>query len=227
MKNKRALYLLGAILVLAVVVAAFYLMYNEKQKEKNLSAKKDNPQDNDKQKIENCCGQPAINTINISDFRDKTHYESYRKAKYVQARIENGHWRQFYTKRKRTGKESLLESLFDMSWECRMADINFQSDNGRGPADATGSFGSLYKTTIEFKLGSQTANKIEQSIRKQIPTYCNASFSKSKLLVIAYFTKKQKEKISKLLNKYSISDNSKEIVLIDARSDNKPSGSNA
>jgi hypothetical protein len=61
-------------------------------------------------------------------------------------------------------------------------------------------------------------------LQNKLPIYQAASDTKNAIKVIIFFTLKEKEKAVKILAKLNISDN-KDVVLIDARSDNKPSGS--
>ncbi|MCU0680211.1 MAG: hypothetical protein MUF50_02795 [Planctomycetes bacterium] len=105
-----------------------------------------------------------------------------------------------------------------------MFDINREPNNGRGPVDFTVSMGSNDKTLIEFKLASST--KLEKNLKNQVEIYQKANKTDKSFKVIIYFTKEEQAKAEKILKKLGIL-NHENVVLIDARSDNKPSASNA
>jgi hypothetical protein len=75
-----------------------------------------------------------------------------------------------------------------------------------------------------MKLASNT--KLERNLEKQLPIYQAASDAKGGIKVIIFFSASEELKVELTLKKLGILGH-KDVVLIDARNDNKPSGSKA
>jgi hypothetical protein len=103
-------------------------------------------------------------------------------------------------------------------------DVGTEANDGRGPVDYKVAFGAKDKTLIEMKLAKNTA--LERNIQKQLPIYQAASDAKSGIKVIIYFSAMEQARVEGVLDKLGVLGH-KDIVLIDARNDNKPSGSKA
>lgn len=97
-------------------------------------------------------------------------------------------------------------------------------NDGRGPADFKISRGSDDKTIVEFKLAKNT--HLRRNLEKQAEIYQRASDAEHAIKVIVYFTAEELEKVQRILVDLGLAA-SPDIVLIDARADNKPSGSKA
>jgi hypothetical protein len=67
---------------------------------------------------------------------------------------------------------------------------------------------------------------LERNLQKQLPIYQAASGAQNGIKVIVYFSAQEKVHVEGILDKLNILGH-KDIVLIDARNDNKPSGSKA
>ena len=93
-----------------------------------------------------------------------------------------------------------------------------------GPADFKISRGAGDKTIIEMKLAKNT--RLEQNLAKQAALYQSASDAKHAVKVILFFTRQEEIKAAKILKKLGLVGH-RDVVLIDARFDNKPSGSKA
>lgn len=139
--------------------------------------------------------------------------------------IENkGGHKIFYIDGVPVRKENDVQILFRLTWIGTLSDISREVNNGRGPADFKISRGSLDKTLVEFKLASNS--QLKRNLMKQLDIYKKASDAKFGFKVIIYFTESELKKVEKILFDLGISTNSN-IILIDARYDNKPSGSKA
>jgi hypothetical protein len=103
-------------------------------------------------------------------------------------------------------------------------DINREVNNGRGPVDFKASFGAGDKSLIEFKLGSNTA--LRRNLEKQVEIYEAANRTRTSVKVIVIYTAREQEKVDRILRELEL-ESEESIVLIDARSDNKPSASKA
>jgi len=76
---------------------------------------------------------------------------------------------------------------------------------------------------VEFKLASNS--KLKQNLAKQVEIYKQANNTDKAIKVIMYFSEEELNKVNGILNELNLQ-NCEEIVLIDARNDNKPSASN-
>lgn len=75
-----------------------------------------------------------------------------------------------------------------------------------------------------MKLAKNTG--LERNLEKQLPIYQAASDAENGIKAILFFTEQEEQRAVGILNKLGIL-NHKDVVLIDARADNKPSGSKA
>jgi len=114
--------------------------------------------------------------------------------------------------------------MYRLVWIGTPSDISAEVNDGRGPADYKISRGSLDKTIVEMKLASNS--QLERNLTKQVEIYKAASDAKCGLKVILFFTAEEQVKVNRILKKLGI-EGRPDIFLIDARSDNKPSGSKA
>ena len=75
-----------------------------------------------------------------------------------------------------------------------------------------------------MKLAKNT--KLEQNLARQAEIYQAASDAKQAIKAILYFTEAEFQRVKSILKKLDLEGN-RDVVLIDARRDNKPSGSKA
>jgi hypothetical protein len=151
--------------------------------------------------------------------------ESHQRLAYLKDVIENkGGHRIFYHDGVAIQRESDLQIIFRFVWYGSPMDVGTEANDGRGPVDYKVTFGAKDKTLIEMKLAKNTA--LERNIQKQLPIYQAASDAKSGIKVIIYFSAMEKARVEGILDKLEVLGH-KDIILIDARIDNKPSGSKA
>lgn len=103
-------------------------------------------------------------------------------------------------------------------------DINREPNNGRGPVDFKASKGALDKSLIELKLASNSS--LERNLQKQVEIYGKANGTERFVKVIICYTAADTQKIARILKRLGI-EAKENVVVIDARSDNKPSASKA
>ena len=84
--------------------------------------------------------------------------------------------------------------------------------------------GAVDKSLIEFKLGSNT--QLKRNLEKQVPIYEAANQTKRSVKVIINDTVAHQRRVQKILEELHLTGR-EDIVVIDARSDNKPSASRA
>jgi hypothetical protein len=139
--------------------------------------------------------------------------------------IENkGGHRLFYANDEPIRRESDLQILFRLTWFATPSDVSREVNDGRGPVDFKVSRGSIDKSLVEFKLASNT--KLRRNLEKQVEIYKAASDAPNALKVILFFTDEEHNKVLEILEELGLGKNP-DIVLIDGRADNKPSGSKA
>ena len=80
------------------------------------------------------------------------------------------------------------------------------------------------KSIVEFKLAKNS--QLERNLEKQAEIYQKASDAKSAIKVIVYFSAAERAKVDRILKRLKLTGN-KDVVLIDARKDNKPPASKA
>lgn len=154
-----------------------------------------------------------------------THQEARARVMFLKDVIENkGGHRLFYTNGKPLRRESDLQILFRLTWFATPSDVSREVNDGRGPVDFKVSRGALDKSLVEFKLASNT--KLQRNLEKQVEIYKAASDTPNALKVILFFTDQERAKVLGILRELGL-EKSTDIVMIDGRADNKPSGSKA
>ena len=139
--------------------------------------------------------------------------------------VENkGGHRIFYIDGSPLEREEDLHILYRMTWFATTSDVTREANDGRGPVDFKVSRGGGDKTLVEFKLAKNS--HLEQNLKSQTAIYQRASDAKRAIKVIVYFKAAQKKRVERILKKLKLTDD-KSVVLVDARKDNKPSGSKA
>jgi hypothetical protein len=154
-----------------------------------------------------------------------TYEEAHQRLAFLKDVIENkGGHRIFYHDGVAVQRESDLQIMFRFVWFGSPSDVGTEANDGRGPVDYKIARGAEDKTLIEMKLAKNTG--LERNLEKQLPIYQAASDAKNGIKVIIYFSQTEKLRVEGILRKLKILDH-KDVVLIDARNDNKPSGSKA
>jgi hypothetical protein len=156
---------------------------------------------------------------------ENTLEESRQKIEFLKDIVENkGGYKLLFANGKPIRDEKDIHIMFRLVWHNTTSDVSREANDGRGPADFKISRGASDKTIIEFKLASNS--KLRKNILNQVAIYKKGSDAQSGLKVIFYMTEKEFDKVQAILKELEMQ-NDKNIYLIDARSDNKPSASNA
>ena len=154
-----------------------------------------------------------------------TYRETHSRLAYLKDVIENkGGHRMFYYDGKPLQREKDLQILFRLVWFGTPSDVSTEANDGRGPVDFKVSRGTADKTLVEMKLAKNT--QLARNLERQVPIYQAASDAEHAIKGIIFFTEAEEERARTILNDLGLL-NYKDIVLIDARNDNKPSGSKA
>lgn len=151
--------------------------------------------------------------------------ECRKRVEFLKDVIENkGGHRIFYINGKPVRREPDVHIMFRLTWCGTFSDVSREVNDGRGSVDYKISRGSLDKSLVEFKLASNP--QLKRNLDRQVAIYEKASGTKKSLKVIVYFSEKEIERVEAILKDLGL-ENSNSIILIDARSDNKPSASRA
>lgn len=157
------------------------------------------------------------------DLTGGTLEDTRQRILYLKNVIEHkGGHRVFYVNGQPLRRESDLHILFRLTWYGTPADVSTEVNDGRGPADYKISRGALDKTIVEFKLASNS--KLKQNLVSQAEIYQRASDANAALKVIVFFSESEQQRVSRILKELNVFGH-RDIILIDARSDNKPSAS--
>ena len=150
--------------------------------------------------------------------------DSLRRVMFLKDVIENKDgYRIFYAEGKPIKREADLQIMYRLTWYATSYDLNREPNNGRGPVDFKVSKGAANKALVEFKLASNA--KLKQNLAHQVKVYEAANDTTKSIKAIMYFTEAEFEKVRKILKELNLIGR-KDVVLIDAREDNKPSASN-
>lgn len=155
----------------------------------------------------------------------KTYEEARDRVMFLKDVIENkGGHRLFYADGEPIRREKDLQILFRFTWYATPSDISSEVNDGRGPVDFKISRGRFDKSLVEFKLAAN--KKLRQNLKKQVEIYKAASDSPTALKVILFFTDNERIRLLRILTELGL-ENDPDVILIDGRVSNKPSGSKA
>lgn len=154
-----------------------------------------------------------------------TYEEAHARLAYLKDVIENkGGHRFFYDdKGVPIEREKDLHVLYRLVWFGTPSDAGAEANDGRGPVDFKISRGRD-KTLVEMKLAKNT--KLKQNLAKQTEIYQAASDAGHAVKAIIYFTISELARVNAILKELGLH-GKRDVVLIDARRDNKPSASKA
>ena len=154
-----------------------------------------------------------------------TYEQAMKRVEFLRGVIEKkGGHRFFYVNRQAIEREKDLHILYRLTWFATVVAVDAEVNDGRGPVDYSVSLGAADKTLVEFKLASNS--QLTKNLKSQTKIYEKAGDAQSSITVIVYFSKEELAKVQRILKEVG-RDKDETIVLIDARSDNKPSGSKA
>jgi hypothetical protein len=215
--NKSNKWLYIGIIFMLVVVIGFLIYFNFEQKKK-LEANERRSSPYHPQQVQ--AKIELVQSIPLPNAYD----EAMNKVLHVKNCIENrGIYRRFFDKAGNVIiNEQNIQDLYDLSWSNSLFEVDKEINNGFGPVDYKVSSGALNKALIEFKLASN--KKLKRNLQNQLRQYEKSNSTNRSICVIVFFTPKEEKKVSRILKELCLN-NQEHIVLIDARNDNKPSGS--
>lgn len=164
--------------------------------------------------------------LSATDFYNtpnNTYEDAMQRVLYLKHVVEdNDGYKVFYVDGTPIKRESDLHVMYRLACFGSKSDVNSEVNNGRGPVDYKLSRGRKDSTLVEFKLASNS--KLKRNLQKQVEIYEKANSTKQSIKVIMFFSEEEHIKVQKLLNELQLNSKSN-IILIDARNDNKPSAS--
>ena len=120
--------------------------------------------------------------------------------------------------------EKAVQLFFGLIFFGSEFDVNREVNNGRGPVDFKVSKGAVDKSLIEIKLASNS--QLKRNLQNQVAVYEKANGTRTSVKMIVCFTDADVARVDAVLEELGLH-GEESIVVIDARSDNKPSGSKA
>ena len=130
---------------------------------------------------------------------------------------------------RRAAAYQVTERGLQVGGERPAAHVHHGSDPGHGAGRAGShdfkvSIGAADKSLIEFKLASNS--HLKRNLEKQVEIYEKANQTATSVKVIICYTARDQSKVTKILKDLNLNGR-EDVVVIDARSDNKPSASTA
>jgi hypothetical protein len=155
----------------------------------------------------------------------RTYDEALKRILFLKDIIENkGGHKLFYVKGQPLRRETDAHILYRFTWFASMSDVSREVNDGRGPADYKISRGSKDKSIVEFKLASNP--QLEKNLQHQTAIYEKASDAKKSIKAILFFSESEHDRAIAILRRLKLR-GKENVILIDARRDNKPTGSKA
>ena len=157
------------------------------------------------------------------DIAPNSYKEALSRISFLKQVIEkNDGYKSLYYKGKPIKSEKDIQLIFKLVWYNTIFDVNAEPNNGRGPVDFKISYGSKDKTLIEFKLAKNS--QLKKNMKSQLNVYKSANETNKGITIIVFFTKEEEARMENILVQLKI-ENSRHIIRIDARKDNKKSAS--
>ncbi|MGI6443943.1 MAG: hypothetical protein ACOX06_02955 [Candidatus Dojkabacteria bacterium] len=152
--------------------------------------------------------------------KSDSYTEALERTQYLKDAIEkNDCYKIFYSSEgEPIKKESDLQLIYRLVWFGSEYSVDGQVNNGRGSSDYLVSKGSRDKTVIEMKLASNP--DLKPNLVKQAEIYAEANNTDKIIKMIVFFTEKEHMRVLKILKELNLS-KAENIILIDARNDNK------
>jgi hypothetical protein len=150
---------------------------------------------------------------------------SLHRVHFLKKVIENNDgYRLFYMNGKPVQREVDLQIMYRLTWFASPFEVDREVNNGRGPVDFKVSRGNKDKTLVEFKLASNT--KLKKNLAHQVEVYEAANDTSKSIKVILHFNDSEYKRVTEILKELGLAGR-RDVILIDASADNKPSASNA
>ncbi len=207
------------------VLIDYYIKYKEDHEEQATYISEEKVKETSDLFVRNA--SELISMLSHGDFYSKrpdVYIEALERVKYMKHVIEDQDgYKLFYIDGKPVQREADVQVIYRLTWYGSIIDLNRETNNGRGPVDYKASYGKNNSSLIEFKLAKNS--KLKQNLKNQVEIYKKASDTDRAIKVIMFFSEQEERKVIEILKELGL-DRSDDIILIDARADNKASASN-
>jgi hypothetical protein len=150
-----------------------------------------------------------------------TYDDAKSRALYFKECVETDLYIDFYDKDGVPASEEWIQRQFLYVWGGTMNDVYREPRKGRGRADYVVSNGARDKCIVEFKLAGSSS--LEENLKNQLEAYKKLNKADHGLWIIIVFTNDEYQKLQLLIEKLNL--NIEDIVIVDARKENKVSPS--
>ncbi|MCX6752153.1 MAG: hypothetical protein NTZ87_01490 [Candidatus Nomurabacteria bacterium] len=146
-----------------------------------------------------------------------TYDEAKVRANYFKECVETDLYIDFYDKDGVPASEDWVQRQFLYVWGGTISDVYREPKKARGRADYIVSRGAPDKCVVEFKLASSSS--LEQNLENQLNEYKRLNKAQHGLWIIVVFNNDEYQKLQIIIEKLKL--NREDIVIIDARKENK------
>lgn len=158
-----------------------------------------------------------INNVNGYNGAPTTYDEAKIRANYFKECVETDLYVDFYDKNGIPVAEEWIQRQFLYVWGGTLSDVYREPKKGPGKVDYIISRGALDKCAIEFKLAGSSS--LEQNLQNQLEEYKKLNKTQHGLWIIVVFNNDEYAKLNILIDKLKL--NKEDIVIVDARKENK------
>ena len=160
----------------------------------------------------------------IASVAQGTYADALARVRIFKQYVENQDGWQLLNRDGRASQEKDVQLFFGLALKGSSFDVNREANNGRGPVDFKLSFGDYDKSLIEVKLASNS--KLKKNLQNQLDVYEAANETRQSVSMIIVYTEAEAAKVARIVKELGLEED-ESVVVVDARSDNKPSGSRA
>lgn len=158
-----------------------------------------------------------ITSINGGNKKPSTYDEAKARASYFKECVETDLYIDFYDKDGIPASEDWTQRQFLYVWGGTLSDVYREPKKGPGRADYIVSRGALDKCVVEFKLAGSSS--LENNLKHQLDEYKKLNKAQHGLWIIIVFNHDEYQKLQILIDKLKL--NREDIIIVDARKDNK------
>jgi hypothetical protein len=160
----------------------------------------------------------------IAEVEGDSYSEALERVRIFRTYVEDQDGWRLLNRDGRGAVEKDVQLFFGLALRATKYDINREANNGRGPVDFAISKGSSDKTLIEIKLARSSS--LEHNLQNQLEIYQRANQTDKSVTMIVGYTEDDLFRVNGILSRLRLT-KEESIVVVNARADDKPSGSKA
>jgi len=163
-------------------------------------------------------GENLARSTDFYKLTDTTYQEAFERVMLFKDVIENKEgYRVLYFDDKPIEREDDLKILYRLTWRATPVSKNITAEHTSAVSDLSRE--GKHKPVIEMKLASNS--HLKRRLEKEVERYEDNNGVPKSIIAIVYFSWEEFDGVRKILDELKINDR-KNIILIDARDDNKP-----